>query len=52
VRSPDGFGTRLGKTEVQNFSFLYEILDRASHIFDGDLWINSVLVIKINAVGS
>ena len=51
MRAADCSCTRLRETEVQNFSLLDEILDRASHIFDRHFWIDPVLVIEINAVG-
>ncbi len=51
MRAADCFCTRLRETEVQNFSFIDEIFDRTRHIFDWHVWIYSVLVIEINAVG-
>jgi hypothetical protein len=42
--------TRLGKTEVQNLSFFNELFNRTSHMFDWHIWIDPVLVEKVNAV--
>jgi hypothetical protein len=51
MRSADCSCPRLRETEVQNFSLFDEIFNRTSHIFDRHLWIDSVLLIEINAVG-
>ncbi len=48
----DGFGIRFREAEMQDFTCLDEIFDRASHIFDRYLRIYPVLVIEIDAVGS
>src|SRR5439155_19849953 len=52
MRSPDGFRTRLGESEVQHLSFSDQILYRRSDLFDQHLGIDPVLVKEINAVGS
>src|SRR3954454_3083076 len=51
MRSANGFRTRLREAEVQDLSRLDQILDHASHVFDGHGGINPVLVIEIDAVG-
>src|SRR5439155_26540254 len=51
MSASDGFCTRLRETEVQSLSLLDEIFNRTSDIIDWHFWIDSVLVIEINAVG-
>ena len=51
MRSADCSCARLRETEVQNLPFFDQIFNRTSHIFDWHFWIDSVLVIEINAVG-
>jgi hypothetical protein len=52
MRSADCPCTRLGETEVQDFSLGDQIFYRTSHIFDWHFRIDAVLIVKINAVGS
>src|SRR5216684_7758240 len=52
MRPADCLGTRLRETEVQDLSFLNQILNGMRDIFDGHIWIDPVLVVEINAVGS
>ena len=43
---------RFGKTEVQDFAFLDEVLDRARDILDRHGRINAMLVVEIDTIGA
>src|SRR2546426_6587193 len=47
----DGLRVRLGKAEVQHLALRNQVLDCSGHILDGDLWIDTMLVVEIDAVG-
>ncbi len=52
MRSADCSRTRLGETEVQDFPLGDQMFYGTSHLFDWHFRIDTVLVVKINAVGS
>ena len=42
--------SHLGQTPVQDLAFAHQVLDSSSDIFDRHLWVDPVLVEKVNSV--
>jgi hypothetical protein len=52
MRSTDSLGARLREAKVQDLSFGDQVFNRASDIFDWDVWIDAVLIEEIDPVGT
>jgi hypothetical protein len=45
-------GTGLGQTEPPHLALGDQLPDRPGHIFHGHVWIDPVLIIKVDVVGA
>src|ERR1700761_1934138 len=52
VGTADRVWTRLRKSVVQNFTLRNEVLKGSSHVFDGDIGVDTVLVDHVNTISA
>ena len=50
--SPDRRNARFGQPEMPNLAFADEVLDRARHILHRHLWVDAMLVVQVDVLGT
>ena len=52
VRTANGLGCGFRETEVPNFPFFHELRHGANGVFDGDICIDAMLIVKVDHINA